>query len=164
MANNNFFLGGNDPLLSNPNQYGYGNAEAHLNALREQERRLMEQLQQGQQSQQTQRPAQNASPVWDEIDKEFDSLTTMQQKALTENDDYRDAYAAVQEILNREFLRIMRPIVENTPDGQKALTRQLSVIKKEKKFIVEDTERKLKEFEEWQREQAKAKRASKPQQ
>jgi hypothetical protein len=163
MANNNFFLGGNDPLLSNPNQYGHGNAEAHLNALREQERRLMEQLQQGQQAQQ-QRPVQNASPIWDEIDKEFDSLTTMQQKALTENDDYRDAYAAVQEILNREFLRIMRPIVENTPDGQKALTRQLSVIKKEKKFIVEDTERKLKEFEEWQREQAKAKRSAKPQQ
>lgn len=163
MANNNFFLGGNDPLLSNPNQYGYGNAEAQLNVLREQERRLMEQLQQGQQQQQ-QRPAQNASPVWDEIDKEFDSLTTMQQKALTENDDYRDAYAAVQEILNREFLRIMRPIVENTPDGQKALMRQLSVIKKEKKFIVEDTERKLKEFEEWQREQANAKRAAKAQQ
>lgn len=163
MANNNFFLGGNDPLLSNPNQYGYGNAEAQLNVLREQERRLMEQLQQGQQGQQ-QRPAQNASPVWDEIDKEFDSLTTMQQKALTENDDYRDAYAAVQEILNREFLRIMRPIVENTPDGQKALMRQLSVIKKEKKFIVEDTERKLKEFEEWQRDQANAKRAAKAQQ
>lgn len=163
MANNNFFLGGNDPLLSNPNQYGYGNAEAQLNVLREQERRLMEQLQQGQQQQQ-QRPAQNASPVWDEIDKEFDSLTTMQQKALTENDDYRDAYAVVQEILNREFLRIMRPIVESTPDGQKALMRQLSVIKKEKKFIVEDTERKLKEFEEWQREQANAKRAAKAQQ
>lgn len=164
MANNNFFLGGNDPLLTSPNQYSYPSAEAQLNALKEQERRLMEQLQQGQQAQQQHRQAQNASPVWDEIDKEFDSLTSMQQKALTENDDYREAYAAVQEILNREFLRIMRPIVESTPDGQKALTRQLSVIKKEKKFIVEDTERKLKEFEEWQREQAKAKRAAKTQQ
>lgn len=162
MANNNFFLGGADPLLSSPNQYGYPNAESQLNALREQERRLMEQLQQGHQPQP--RQAQNSSPIWDEIDKEFDSLTTMQQKALTENDDYREAYAAVQEILNREFLRIMRPIVENTPDGQKALSRQLSVIKKEKKFIVEDTERKLKEFEAWQQEQARAKRAAKAQQ
>lgn len=162
MANNNIFLGGANPLLSSPNQYGYPNAESQLNALREQERRLMEQLQQGPQPQP--RPAQNSSPIWDEIDNEFDSLTTMQQKALTENDDYREAYAAVQEILNREFLRIMRPIVENTPDGQKALSRQLSVIKKEKKFIVEDTERKLKEFEAWQQEQARAKRAAKAQQ
>ena len=82
MANNNIFLGGADPLLSSPNQYGYPNAESQLNALREQERRLMEQLQQGPQPQP--RPAQNSSPIWDEIDKEFDSLTTMQQKALTD--------------------------------------------------------------------------------
>lgn len=163
MANNNFFLGGNDPLLTSPNQYSFHSAEAQLSALKEQERRLMEQLQQSHQPQPQPQP-QNSSPIWDEIDKEFDGLTSMQQKALTENDDYREAYAAVQEILNREFLRIMRPIVENTPDGQKALSRQLSVIKKEKRFIIEDTERRLKEFEEWQREQAKAKRAAKTQQ
>lgn len=163
MANNNFFLGGNDPLLTSPNQYSFHSAEAQLSALKEQEKRLMEQLQQSHQPQPQPQP-QNSSPIWDEIDKEFDGLTSMQQKALTENDDYREAYSAVQEILNREFLRIMRPIVENTPDGQKALSRQLSVIKKEKRFIIEDTERRLKEFEEWQREQANAKRSAKPQQ
>lgn len=162
MANNNFFLGNSDPLLGGNNQYFHTDTEQQLAMLKEQERRLMAQLQNNG-SQQPVQQQQSQSPIWDEIDKEFDSLTSMQQRALAENDDYKDAYTHVQEILNREFLKIMRPIVESTPDGHNALNRQLSVIKKEKKFIVEDTERKLREFEEWQAEQARLKRQNQQQ-
>lgn len=163
MANNNFFLGNSDPLLGGNNQVYHTETEQQLAILKEQERRLMAQLQNNGYQQPIQ-PTQSQSPIWDEIDKEFDSLTSMQQRALAENDDYKDAYAHVQEILNREFLKIMRPIVENSPEGKNALNRQLSVIKKEKKFIVEDTERKLRAFEEWQAEQARLKRQNQNQQ
>jgi hypothetical protein len=45
-------------------------------------------------------------------------------------------------ILNREYLRIMRPIVEGTKDGKEALERHLTLVKRLKKEAADEVNRK----------------------
>ena len=42
-------------------------------------------------------------------------------------------------ILNREYMKMMRPVVENTKDGKEALQNHLSLIKKLKKAITDES-------------------------
>ena len=87
--NNNIFLG-SDPLLGgNPlqNQYqiDYNQQIAQLEAAKQQ---LVQQA-----------PRISKSPIWDEIDKEVDSLTDSEISALNKNEEYQQSNNAVQSIL-----------------------------------------------------------------
>lgn len=142
MANTNYFqFGANaDPLLGNVS-HGQQDYDAQIRALRDQEIALQ------------QRRNASRNPVWDKVDAEVNSLTDMQQKQLNENEEYQMAAMQVQEVINREFMRMIKPAVEATEDGRKALENQLNTVSRLKRKIVEETEQKLKAFEEWQKQQ-----------
>ena len=137
--NNNIFLG-SDPLLGgNPlqNQYqiDYNQQIAQLEAAKQQ---LVQQA-----------PRISKSPIWDEIDKEVDSLTDSEISALNKSEEYQQSNNAVQSILNREFMKIMRPIVESSPEGKNILEKHLTLVRRLRKSAHEEASKNMELFREY---------------
>ncbi|WP_195372993.1 hypothetical protein [Parabacteroides leei] len=146
---NNIFLGGNDPLLGN-NPYPTNNPadmDGMIDRLRQQQQMLEQQKQRivsGQQ--QTQ---QSQCPVWDEIDKVVDDMSDSERTMMSNNEEYQHGEQIVMSILNREYMKIMRPIVENSPDGKKALETLYDLVKKIKKSASEEINKNMSLFNEY---------------
>lgn len=87
-------------------------------------------------------PQQSKTPTWDEIDKIMDNLTDTQKNYLNQNQDFVESYQEVANILQREELRIIRPLVEQTKDGKEALDKHLALIKKLRKSAMQAEEEK----------------------
>ena len=87
-------------------------------------------------------PQQTKTPVWDEIDKIMDGLTDAQKSYMNIDKDFVESYQEVAGILQREELRIIRPLVEQTKDGKEALEKHLTLIKKLKKNAMQAEEEK----------------------
>lgn len=88
----------------------------------------------------TLQPQQSKTPTWDEIDKIMDGLTDSQKSYLNENQEFIESYNEVANILQREYLRVMRPLVEQTKDGKDALDKHLTLIKRLKKSAMQADE------------------------
>lgn len=121
-----------DPILSmKPASYSEQNQRT-LDEIREENQRLSQsidemnrrRMNQGQQLQ---------TPVWDEIDGIERGMTDAEHAYLSANSEYQESAAAIQAILQREYLRIMRPVVENTKDGKDALEKHLTLVKRLRK-------------------------------
>lgn len=69
-----------------------------------------------------------STPIWDEISRIQDSLSSNQMRYLESIPEYADSFNALAIILNREYMKLMRPIVEATPDGKAALQKHLGII------------------------------------
>lgn len=69
-----------------------------------------------------------ATPIWDEISRIQDSLSSNQMRYLESIPEYADSFNALAIILNREYMKLMRPIVEATQDGKAALQKHLGII------------------------------------
>ena len=69
-----------------------------------------------------------STPIWDEIFRIQDSLSSNQMRYLESIPEYADSFNALAIILNREYMKLMRPIVEATPDGKAALQKHLGII------------------------------------
>lgn len=87
-------------------------------------------------------PQQSKTPLWDEIDKVTDSLTETQKNYLNQNKEFVVSYGEIANMLQREYLRITRPMVEQSKDGKEALERHLALIKKLKKNAMQAEEEK----------------------
>ena len=127
---------GGDPLLSPTNGF---NIEEQLRQLelRKQSLESMKQLN-------TQ--AMPTSIIWNEIDSEVSVLSSEQLQKLFENEEYVAAYNRLQELVSNEILNLVKPRIENTPEGKQLLQTQLSLVKKMKPKIVEDTNREVELF------------------
>ena len=91
----------------------------------------------------TMQPQQSKTPIWDEIDKIMDGLTESQKGYLNQNKDFAESYQDVANILQREELKIIRPLVEQTKDGKEALERHLVLIKKLKKSALQEEDKNM---------------------
>lgn len=89
-----------------------------------------------------QAPSQPVSPVWDEIDHITSSLTDKEFNFLQNNQEFQESSMEIQQILQREYMRIMRPIVENTKDGKDALDKHLTLLKRIQKTAKEEANKK----------------------
>lgn len=89
-----------------------------------------------------QAPTQPVSPVWDEIDHITSSLTDKEFNYLQNNQELQESSMEIQQILQREYMRIMRPIVENTKDGKDALDKHLTLLKRIQKTAKEEANKK----------------------
>jgi hypothetical protein len=127
---------GGDPLLSPTNGF---NIEEQLRQLelRKQSLESMKQLN-------TQ--AMPTSIIWNEIDSEVSVLSSEQLQKLFENEEYVTTYNRLQELVSNEILNLVKPRIENTPEGKQLLQTQLSLVKKMKPKIVEDTNREVELF------------------
>lgn len=126
-----------DPILGNQQPYNTSEQLAQLNEWAQKYAEL-----QKQKGNFTMQPQQSKTPVWDEIDKIMDSLTDSQKNFLNQNPDFTESYQEVANILQREELRIIRPLVEQTKDGKEALDKHLALIKKLRRNAMQAEEEK----------------------
>lgn len=144
MATNLFFNGSSDPLLSSgvPQQVDY-------------EQRIAE-LQQMQQSLEVQRrqmrgQQQSNSPVWDEIERLTADFSDREFSIVNNDQEFQESQNGILAILQREQMRMMRPIVEGTKDGKEALENHLELIKRLKKKAANEANRDMELFSEYTR-------------
>lgn len=131
MNNNDPLIGGNQTFQT---PISIAELERHQDAINrrvEEMRRIQESVPQQQQAK---------TPVWDEIDSICSGLTDHEFSYLAENDEFKESSAVIQGILQREYMRIMRPIVEATRDGRDALDKHLTLIKRLRKTVKEQSE------------------------
>lgn len=116
-----------DPLLIDKSDYS-------IMQLEEQQKQIEARLQQLKQVNVSTMPQQQLrTPVWDEIDSIVAGMSEQEIQYINGNAEYQESGAVVQAILQREYLRIMRPIVEGTKDGKDALEKHLTLIKRLRK-------------------------------
>ena len=125
-----------DPILGNQQTCNTPDQLAQLNEWAQKYAEL-----QKQKGSFTMQPQQSKTPTWDEIDKIMDGLTESQKSYLNQNEEFKESYQEVASILQREELRIVRPLVEQTKDGKEALERHLNLIKKLKKSALQADEK-----------------------
>ena len=133
----NVFLN-NDPTLQG-NNFARSIDEQLANI-----RQLEQQLTQYKQTQPS-----NSTPIWDEIDNIVGGLTDSEKELLATDGEFNESNNAVLAVLQREYLRIMRPIVEASADGKEALQSHLATVKRLAKKAKEQTAEELKEFREY---------------
>ena len=147
MALNSVFIGGGDPLLGSSSNSINADMEAY-------ERRLQETLSQVQaQKQMALNPQSQAqrsqSPLWDEMDNIVNDMTDMEIDVLNNDPEYQKAQNTLMGILNREYMRIMRPIVEGVKDGKETLENLMSITKRVKKSASEEANKNIALFNEY---------------
>lgn len=127
-----------DPLLYTA---PYSSQPDPMAQLEEEKKRLEEKMAQLRQSapQQQMRPQ---SPVWDEIDTIVSGLSDQELQYINSNREFQESSDNVQAILQREYLRIMRPVVEATKDGKQALENHLTLIKRLRNYAREEVNKK----------------------
>lgn len=113
---------GNDPLLQ-PGNFGIPEMDREQEALRQK----LDALQKRQYSHQQ---AAAAAPVWDEIDRITSSLSEKEFNFLQNNQEFQESSTCIQQILQNEYMRIMRPVVESTQAGKDALDKHLTLLKR----------------------------------
>lgn len=89
-----------------------------------------------------QQPSQPVTPVWDEIERITSSLTDKEFDYLQNNQEFQESSVNIQQILQREYMRIMRPIVEQTKDGKDALDKHLTLLKRIQKTAKDEANKK----------------------
>jgi len=128
----------NDPLL-HPAQYSVPELEREQEAMQ----RKIADLKSGY------RQAQPQAPTWDEIDRIMSSLSDKETRYLQGNQEFVESSGAVMAVLQREYMRIMRPIVERTKDGKDALDKHLTLLKRLVKTAKDEADRKTQLMDEY---------------
>lgn len=122
----------NDPLL-HPSQYSIPQLEKEQEAMQQ---KIADLKRNGYRQQQPQ------APTWDEIDRIMSSLSDKETRYLQGNQEFLDSSGAVMAVLQREYMRIMRPIVEQTKDGKDALDKHLTLLKRLVKTAKDEADKK----------------------
>lgn len=127
-----------DPLLGLGSQYPPAN---QMQAENKEFAKKLAQLQQQRATINMQaQPSQ--TPLWDEIDKIEDGLTSGHRQILNQNEEYVESYQYVSKLVQDEILRIVRPRIEATQTGNDALRKHLALMQRLKKSIVQADEQK----------------------
>jgi hypothetical protein len=130
---NNIFV--SDPLLSQQNDYGQRIEE--LRKMQEElERRTMKQ-----------QPSQ--SPVWDEINRVMSDMSDREYEYLREDEEFKQSEQRIASILNEEYMKVMRPIVEGTQEGKEALENHLKLVRSIRKKAVKESDKEMGLFKEY---------------
>ena len=85
----------------------------------------------------------------DEIDKIVGEMSDSEIEFVNSNTDFAKSNQTVMAILQREQLRMMRPLVENTKDGKEALENHLALVKRLKKEAANESDKAMNMFKEY---------------
>lgn len=136
----------NDPILAglqNPMQAAINDYDLQLAQIEATRQKLMQSRPQQAQVN------QSRSPIWDEIEREMSAMSNRELKIVGENADFTESNNAIEAVFNREYLKIMRPLVEGTPDGREALEKHLGIVRKLKRTAGEEASKNLDLFNEY---------------
>lgn len=142
----NVFLGSTpDPLLGG-NTFSPTDYDKRIAELQELQQRLEVQKQQAKALPQQR---QSQSPIWDEIEKLTAELSDREFDIVNRDEEFQQSQQTIMAILQREQMRLMRPIVEGTQDGKAALENHLALIKQLKKKATKEADRSMELFNEY---------------
>lgn len=142
---NNVFLGNTDPLLGTINsQVGL---EERMAMVETYQKKLAE-LQQArvQMSQLPTSTSEASTSLWAEIDAEVFPLSEEQRFKLLQDEDYAQNERSLQQMVQSEILNLVKGKIESSSEGKELLKSQLSLVKKLKKKIVEETNMEMEAF------------------
>jgi hypothetical protein len=124
---NNIFLSG-DPVL----QPSAGEYQQKLEELKRLQME-MEQARHAAISGQVPGSRQDAAPIWDEIDRFMNELTEREFDFIRNDEAFRKSQSDIAAILQMEYMKLMRPVVERSKEGRTALEGHLTLVRKLKK-------------------------------
>lgn len=146
---NNIFLG-SDPLLGQSPAYQRGSVEDELARIAAMQQQLDQKKMEIESAKLSMnQPQQSRTPLWDEIDKIVSDMSDNEIEYLNSNGEFAKSNQAVMGILQREQLRMMRPIVEGTKDGKEALENHLALVKRLKKEAANESDKAMNLFKEY---------------
>lgn len=147
---NNIFLGGADPLLDIGKGYQSRNIDDEIARMSQMQQMLEQKKMEMEQSRsQITSPQQSRTPIWDEIDKLISEMSDREVEYLNGSSEFAESNQKVLAILQREQLRMMRPIVEGTKDGKEALESHLNLVKRLKKDAANENNKTMDLFKEY---------------
>lgn len=125
---NQVFLGNSDPLLSQTD------INSQIQMLKQYEAQLLQLQKKG---------TLQTDLIWDNIDKEMNSLTDSQKARFFEDKEYTEITNALQQMVQIELLNLVKAKIESTSEGRDLLQRQLKLVKRLKNKIVEETDNEM---------------------
>lgn len=142
---NNVFLGSPDPLLGSIDPTaGLDERMAMIEAY---QKKLAELKQARAQMSQVQVQPQEATPsLWAEIDAEVYPLSDEQKMKLAQDEDYAQNDYAIQQMVQTELLNLVKGKIETSQTGKELLNNQLSIVRKLKKKVVDETNQEMEAF------------------
>lgn len=150
---NNIFFGGSDPLLGTTTDYSGAtrNIEDEMARL-DRAQKALEQRKQEMAQARTRMASgqpQSQAPIWDEIEKLTADFSDREFAIVNQDDEFQQSQNNIMAIMQREYMRMMRPIVEGTKDGKEALENHLALIKQLKKKAAKEADRNMELFNEY---------------
>lgn len=136
----NQVLMGGDPLLSST----LGTSIEDQIVLLERYKQNLEAAKQLKQQASIQIPQQKL--IWDEIDQEVRPMSEEQKARMFQDEDYVETYNSIQAMVNNEILNLVKARIENTEEGKSILSKQLKIVKKLKRKIIDDTNKEMEIF------------------
>ena len=91
-------------------------------------------------------PQVTAPSLWEEIDAEVYPLSEEQKMRLAQDEEYAQNDLSIQQLVQTEILNLVKGKIENSQAGKELLNNQLSIVRKLKKKIVEDTNKEMEAF------------------
>lgn len=88
----------------------------------------------------------NNKLIWDEIDAEINPLSNEQKNRLSSSEEYITIYNEIQKIVQTELLNLVKSKIESSPIGKELLTKQLTLVRKLKNKIIQDTDMEMELF------------------
>ena len=90
-----------------------------------------------------------ATPIWDEIERITDELSESEFAFIGADEEYKKSQEAINTIILREQLRIVRPIAEQSADGKQALQTHLDNLKQLRKMAKKNAESQMVEWQDY---------------
>lgn len=122
---NQVFLGNSDPLLASDITDQLQRVKAYESQLMQLQKTASKEL------------------IWDSIDNEMNALTESQKNRFFEDKEYSEITTSLQKMVQIELLNLVKAKIEGTQEGKELLQRQLSVVKKLKNKIVQETDNEM---------------------
>lgn len=143
----NVFINTPDPLLTPSDYQSPGLYDRYIAELQQKQQAIEIQKQRYLQTQS--QVKQSQTPVWDEIDRLTSELSDTEFGYVNADEDFQRSQQNVMAILNREYMRVMRPIVEGTKEGKDALDNHLELLKSLKKRADREATKNMELFNEY---------------
>lgn len=138
-----------DPLLmpsGNDFYSQFGEIEKAQKALDQRKQAIMQLASQAEQEKP--QPVSN-TPLWDELDSITGDMTEAEFDAVRGSKAFQDSSEALMAFANAALLQMVRPYVEQSPEGKKLLEQHVTNIKFLKKSASAEVDRQLSDFREY---------------
>jgi hypothetical protein len=90
------------------------------------------------------------TPIWDKIDAEVSAMTDQQREMLLQDEDYIAVNAELEQIIQAQLLRIVKPQVEGSEQGREVLMKVQDTLQVVKRRVQEHSNKEMQLFRQWQ--------------